>query len=108
MSNAAMAVTPSQAGVTLSAAKSPPSVWFSENQFGRSMNMLNVPLPSPTAPASAESAGAFLSARRFTLIGMNRLMAFSPFFTKRPFSRQAFCLLASLGAEELRIGGVSL
>ena len=68
---------------------SSPSVWFSENQFGRSMNMLNVPLPSATA---AESAGAPLSARRFTLIGMNKLMAFSPFFTKRPFSRHALKL----------------
>ena len=87
-----MAMTASQAGVTLSAANSSPSVWFNENQFGRSMNMLKVPPLSPTVPASAESAGASLSVRRFTLMGMNRLMAFSPFFTKRPFSRQTLKL----------------
>jgi hypothetical protein len=51
---------------------SSPSVWFSENQFGRSMNRLKV----PPSPASAASAGASLSARRLTLMGMNRLIAF--------------------------------
>ena len=56
---------------------------------------------APDAADAAGSVGAFLSARRFTLIGMNRQMAFSPFFTNRPFSRHALKLAIGASGKPL-------
>jgi hypothetical protein len=58
------------------------------------MNMLNVLFTTPRTARLARFSGigrGVLSTRRFTLIGMNRLMAFSPraFFNRAAlFSRE--------------------